>query len=91
MAQRIAQVVTELAINTGKHDRTGRGEGLLRVNCRRDDENVLHLLLREEGHDVPPARLSGPSGGMGLAIVASAIRISMAASTSLVAMQSSSS
>ena len=72
-ARRIAQIVTELAINTGKHDRSGRGEGLLRVDCRCDNQHVLHLVLKDEGHASAPLQLPGPSGGMGLAIVASAV------------------
>ena len=72
-ARRIAQIVTELAINAGKHDRSGRGEGLLRVDCRCDNQRVLHLVLKDECRASPPVQLPGPSGGMGLAIVASAI------------------
>jgi two-component sensor histidine kinase len=72
-ARRIAQIVTELAINTGKHDRSGRGEGRLRVDCQCDNQHVLHLVLKDEGHASAPVRLPGPSGGMGLAIVASAV------------------
>jgi len=74
MAQGIAQIVTELAINVGKHCSTGQGNGLLRVDCRCDRGNVLHLILSDEGPGLPADSSPGASGGFGLAIVASAVQ-----------------
>jgi two-component sensor histidine kinase len=72
MAHRIAQIVTELAINAGKH--TGYGEGLLRVDCRCDRGDLLRLTLSDAGPGLPAEPVPGPGGGLGLAIVASVVK-----------------
>jgi two-component sensor histidine kinase len=72
-AQRIAQIITELAINAAKHASTERGEGLLRVDCRCDHGNMLHLTLSDDGPGLQEDCIPSASGGVGLAIVASVV------------------
>jgi len=70
-AQRITQIVTELAINAGKHADTGPGG--LRVDCRSDGHDTVRLTLSDQGPGLPMAITSGRTSGVGLAIVASVV------------------
>lgn len=70
-AQRITQIVTELAINAGKHADTGPGG--LRVDCRSDGHDTVRLTLSDQGPGLPMAIAPGHAGGVGLAIVASVV------------------
>jgi two-component sensor histidine kinase len=70
-AQRITQIVTELAINAGKHADTGPGG--LRVDCRSDGHDTVRLTLSDKGPGLPMSVAPGHAGGVGLAIVASVV------------------
>jgi two-component sensor histidine kinase len=72
-AHRIAQIVVELAINTGKHAGAGRGSGRLRVDCRRDNAGALRLTLSDDGRGLPVTLVPRAGSGMGLAIVAALV------------------
>jgi two-component sensor histidine kinase len=71
-AQQIAEIVTELAINAGKHADTNHGA--LRIDCQPEGHNTLRLILRDEGPGLPMGVAPGRSGGVGLAIVASVVK-----------------
>ena len=72
-AHRLAQIVVELAINTGKHAGAGRGSGRLRVDCRRDNAAALRLTLSDDGRGLPATLVPRAGGGLGLAIVAALV------------------
>ena len=72
-AHRIAQIVVELALNTGKHAGTGRGSRRLRVGCRRDNAAALRLTLSDDGRGLPATLVPKAGGGLGLAIVAALV------------------
>jgi two-component sensor histidine kinase len=70
-AQRIAQIVTELAINAGKH--ADNGPGGLRVDCRCNGHDTVRLTLRDQGPGLAIPIAPGHTSGVGLAIVASVV------------------
>jgi two-component sensor histidine kinase len=73
VAQGIAQILTEVAINVGKHNPRHRSNGLLQVDCRCENE-TLRLVLRDAVVQARPANLAQSSGGIGLSIVASTVK-----------------
>jgi two-component sensor histidine kinase len=73
VAHSIAQILTEVAINAAKHNPRHRGDGLLHVECRCENE-TLRLVVRDAALQERPTNLAESSGGTGLSIVASIVR-----------------
>jgi len=73
-ALHLAIAVTELVLNARKHAYAGRGEGLVRIGCRRDPDGHLRLSVVDQGRGLPSGFDPRLSAGLGLRIVRATMR-----------------